>query len=89
MVLSTREGFIAWYSAFQMAHTVANIDLDDLNEAFLDLYYSVMDTIWQSKYSTLTLEEINELMGDVNMELISTRDILAEAIEQDKLGERI
>jgi hypothetical protein len=89
MVLSTREGFIAWFTAFQMAHTVTGVDTDDLSAEFLNLYLSVLDTMWQSKYSDLTQEDISELMDDINMELMKTRDIMAEAIEQDRLGERV
>ena len=72
-----------------MAHTVTGVDTDDLSAEFLNLYLSVLDTMWQSKYSDLTQEDISELMDDINMELMKTRDIMAEAIEQDRLGERV
>ena len=89
MVLTSREGFIAWFTAFQMAHTVTGVDPEDLNEEFIELYRSVMDTMWKSKYADLTQEEIEEIMEDINMELMKTRDIMSEAIEQDRLGERV
>jgi|13_taG_2_1085334.scaffolds.fasta_scaffold01694_16 hypothetical protein len=89
MALTSREGFIAWFTAFQMAHTVTGVDTEDLTQEFLNLYHSVLDTMWQSKYSDLSQEEISEIMDDINMELMKTRDIMAEAIEQDRLGERV
>tara|TARA_R100000900_G_scaffold71560_2_gene56467 strand:+ start:291 stop:560 length:270 start_codon:yes stop_codon:yes gene_type:complete len=89
MTLTSREGFIAWFTAFQMAHTVTGVDPEDLNREFIELYHSVMDTMWKSKYADLTLEEIEEIMEDINMELMKTRDIMSEAIEQDRLGERV
>ena len=89
MTLTSREGFIAWFTAFQMAHTVTGVDPEDLNEEFIELYRSVMDTMWKSKYADLTQEEIEEIMEDINIELMKTRDIMSEAIEQDRLGERV
>ena len=89
MALTSREGFIAWFTAFQMAHTVSGIETEEMNEGYIDIYRSVMDTMWQSKYSDLTQEDIEEIMDDINMELMKTRDIMAEAVEQDRLGERV
>ena len=37
MTLTSREGFIAWFTAFQMAHTVSGVDPDELSEDFVDL----------------------------------------------------
>jgi hypothetical protein len=89
MTLTSREGFIAWFTAFQMAHTVSGVDPDELSEDFVDIYRSVMDTMWQSRYSDLTKEEIDDIMDDINMELMKTREVMQEAVEQDRLGERV
>ena len=48
-----------------------------------------MDTMWQSRYSDLTKEEIDDIMDDINMELMKTREVMQEAVEQDRLGERV
>ncbi len=89
MTLTSREGFIAWFTAFQMAHTVSGVDPDELSEDFVDIYRSVMDTMWQSRYSDLTKEEIDDIMDDIHMELMKTREVMQEAVEQDRLGERV
>ncbi len=89
MALTSREGFIAWFTAFQMAHTVSGVETEDMDQDYINTYRSVMDTMWQSKYSDLTQEEIEEIMDDINMELMKTRDIMHEAVEQDRLGERV
>ena len=72
-----------------MAHTVSGVDPDELSEDFVDIYRSVMDTMWQSRYSDLTKEEIDDIMDDINMELMKTREVMQEAVEQDRLGERV
>jgi len=89
MGLSSREGFISWYSAYTMAHSVIGIDLDDMQETFQQMYDSVIETIWQSVYSDLTIEELEEIKDDINMELMKVRTVLEEAISSNKIGDRV
>jgi len=89
MVLTAKEGFVSWYSAFTMAHSVVGIDLDDLNDDFLLMYNSVIETVWQSMYPSLTAEEIEEIKEDINIELMKARTVLEEAVNTNKVGDRV
>jgi len=72
-----------------MAHSVIGIDLDDMQETFQQMYDSVIETIWQSVYSDLTIEELEEIKDDINMELMKVRTVLEEAISSNKIGDRV
>ena len=89
MVLTAKEEFVSWYSAFTMAHSVVGIDLDDLNDDFLLMYNSVIETVWQSMYPSLTAEEIEEIKEDINIELMKARTVLEEAVNTNKVGDRV
>jgi|TARA_R110002020_G_scaffold209526_1_gene415512 phage terminase Nu1 subunit (DNA packaging protein) len=89
MALTSREGFASWYAAFIMAHTVLEVDLDDMGEEFKMMFNSVIDTVWQSKYPDLTHEDVQELKEDLNMEMMQIQTILDEAIKSHKMGERV
>jgi len=89
MSLSAREGFIAWYSAFTMAHSVLGFEQADMDQDFLTMYDSIIDTVWQSMYPTLTREEIDEIRDDINLELMKARTVLEEANALNKFGEKV
>ena len=89
MALTSREGFAGWYAAFIMAHTVLEVDLEDMGEEFKMMFNSVIDTVWQSKYPDLTHEDVQELKEDLNMEMMQIQTILDEAIKSHKMGERV
>ena len=89
MALTSREGFASWYAAFTMAHTVLDVDLSDTSEEFQQMYNSVIDTVWQSKYPDLTQEDIEELKDDLNIEMMSIQTILEEAVKSNKMGGRV
>jgi len=86
LVLTAREGFTTWYSAFTMAHTVVGLDVDEMDPEMLLSYNSVIETMWRARYPSLTFEEIEELKEDVNMELMQAKIALDEAIESGKIG---
>jgi phage terminase Nu1 subunit (DNA packaging protein) len=89
MALTSREGFASWYSAFIMAHTVLEVDLDDMGEEFKMMFNSVIDTVWQSKYPDLTQEDLEDIKDDINIEMMQIQTILDEAIKSHKMGERV
>lgn len=89
MALTSREGFASWYSAFIMAHTVLQVDLDDMSDEFKQMYNSVIDTVWQSKYPDLTQEDIEDLKDDLNIEMMQIQVILDEAVKSNKMGDRV
>tara|TARA_R110002020_G_scaffold347687_2_gene561336 strand:- start:1905 stop:2123 length:219 start_codon:yes stop_codon:yes gene_type:complete len=72
-----------------MAHSVIGIDLDDMQETFQQMYDSVIETVWQSVYSDLTIEELEEIKDDINMELMKVRTVLEEAISSNKIGDKV
>ena len=89
MALTSREGFASWYSAFIMAPTVLQVDLDDMSDEFKQMYNSVIDTVWQSKYPDLTQEDIEDLKDDLNIEMMQIQVILDEAVKSNKMGDRV
>tara|TARA_R110000824_G_scaffold383550_1_gene577178 strand:+ start:339 stop:608 length:270 start_codon:yes stop_codon:yes gene_type:complete len=89
MALTSREGFASWYSAFIMAHTVLEVDLDDMGEEFKMMFNSVIDTVWQSKYPDLTQEDLEDIKDDINIEMMQIQTILDEAIKSHKMGDRV
>ncbi len=89
MALTSREGFASWYSAFIMAHTVLDVDITDMSEEFQEMFHSVIETVWQSKYPDLTHEDIEELKDDLNIEMMQIQTILDEAVKSDRMGNRV
>lgn len=89
MALTSREGFASWYSAFIMAHTVLDVDMADVSEEFRQMFNSVIDTVWQSKYPDLTQEDIEDLKDDINIEMMQIQTILEEAVKTNKMGGRV
>ena len=89
MALTSREGFASWYSAFIMAHTVLDVDMADVSEEFRQMFNSVIDTVWQSKYTDLTQEDIEDLKDDINIEMMQIQTILEEAVKTNKMGGRV
>ena len=89
MVLTSREGFASWYAAFVMAHTVMDVDINDMSEEFQMMYNDIIDTVWQSRYPDLTKEYLEELKDDLNIELMAIQTILEEAVKSNKMGGRV
>tara|TARA_R100000008_G_C3579103_1_gene167223 strand:+ start:871 stop:1140 length:270 start_codon:yes stop_codon:yes gene_type:complete len=89
LALTSREGFASWYSAFIMAHTVLDVDITDMSEEFQEMFHSVIETVWQSKYPDLTHEDIEELKDDLNIEMMQIQTILDEAVKSDRMGNRV
>ena len=89
MALTSREGFASWYSTFIMAHTVLDVDIADVSEEFRQMFNSVIDTVWQSKYPDLTQEDIEDLKDDINIEMMQIQTILEEAVKSNKMGDRV
>tara|TARA_B110000014_G_scaffold262779_1_gene257580 strand:- start:365 stop:634 length:270 start_codon:yes stop_codon:yes gene_type:complete len=89
MALTSREGFASWYASFVMAHTILDVDITDMSEDFLQMYNSVIDTVWQSKYPDLTYEDIVELKADLNIEMMQIQTILEEATKSNRMGDRV
>ncbi len=89
MALTSREGFASWYAAFVMAHTVMDVDINDMSEEFQMMYNDIIDTVWQSRYPDLTKEDLEELKDDLNIELMAIQTILEEAVKADRMGGRV
>jgi len=60
-----------------------------MDQDFLTMYDSIIDTVWQSMYPTLTREEIDEIRDDINLELMKARTVLEEANALNKLGDKV
>ena len=89
MTLSSREGFAAWYSAYTMAHSVLGFEQSDMDTDFLVMFNSVIETIWQSMYQSLTKEDIDQIKDDINLELMKARVVLEEANASNKIGDKV
>ena len=72
-----------------MAHTVLQVDLDDMSDEFKQMYNSVIDTVWQSKYPDLTQEDIEDLKDDLTIAMLQIQVILDEAVKSTKMGDRV
>jgi|TARA_B100000029_G_scaffold483607_1_gene534940 uncharacterized protein (DUF433 family) len=72
-----------------MAHTVLDVDITDMSEEFQEMFHSVIETVWQSKYPDLTHEDIEELKDDLNIEMMQIQTILDEAVKSDRMGNRV
>ena len=72
-----------------MAHTVLDVDMADVSEEFRQMFNSVIDTVWQSKYPDLTQEDIEDLKDDINIEMMQIQTILEEAVKTNKMGGRV
>jgi len=90
MVLSDRERFLGFYSMFLTTHVSLGVNPQELEKDGMGyIFNAVVDTIRKSSCPSLSEEESKTLLEDFNMEMFKIKIIIEEAIQSQKLGERV
>ena len=90
LMLSDREKFIGFYSMFITTHISLGINPQELERDGMGyIFNAVMDTIRKSSCPSVTEEDAKAIAVDFNMEMFKIKTIIDEAIQSQKLGERV
>jgi len=89
-MLSDRETFIGFYSMFITTHISLGVNPIELEQdASGYIFNAVMDTIRKSICPSITEEEAKSIAEDFNVEMFKIKTVIDEAIQSQKLGERV
>ena len=89
-MLNDREKFIGFYSMFLTTHISLGVNPLELEEDGMGyIFNAVMDTIRKSSSPSVTEEESKAIAEDFNIEMFKIKTIIDEAIQSQKLGERV
>jgi len=90
LMLNDREKFIGFYSMFLTTHISLGVNPLELEEDGMGyIFNAVMDTIRKSSSPSVTEEESKAIAEDFNIEMFKIKTIIDEAIQSQKLGERV
>ena len=89
-MLSDREKFVAFYSMFLTTHSCLGVSPSNLEQDVMEyIFNAVLETIRKSNCPTLTDEEAKEITKDFNIEMYKIKTVIDEAIQSQKLGEKV
>jgi len=89
-MLNDREKFIGFYSMFLTTHISLGVNPLELEEDGMGyIFNAVMDTIRKSSSPSVTEEESKAIAEDFNIEMFKIKTVIDEAIQSQKLGERV
>jgi hypothetical protein len=90
LMLSDREKFIGFYSMFITTHIGLGVNPLELEQDGMGyIFNAVMDTIRKSSCPSVTEEDAKAIAEDFNMEMFKIKTVIDEAIQSQKLGERV
>ena len=90
LMLNDREKFIGFYSMFLTTHISLGVNPLELEEDGMGyIFNAVMDTIRKSSSPSVTEEESKAIAEDFNIEMFKIKTVIDEAIQSQKLGERV
>tara|TARA_Y100001951_G_C11133193_1_gene179391 strand:- start:119 stop:388 length:270 start_codon:yes stop_codon:yes gene_type:complete len=89
-MLSDREKFLSFYSMFLTTHAGLGVYPSDLEQDGMGyIFNAVLDTIRKSNCPTLTEEDAKAITEDFNIEMFKIKTVIDEAIQSQKLGEKV
>ena len=90
LMLSDREKFIGFYSMFLTTHIGLGVNPHELDRDGMGyIFNALLETIRKSNCPTLTEEEAKSTLEDFNVEMFKIKTVIDEAIQSQKLGERV
>ena len=89
-MLNDRERFIGFYSMFLTTHIGLGVNPHELEEDGMGyIFNALLETIRKSNCPTVSEDEAKAIIEDCNIEMLKIKTVIDEAIQSQKVGDRV